>query len=50
MQKIKILNVKWTFKDKLLQQSHHFKLLKIQKYALGKSQCTSLINSSFDNP
>jgi hypothetical protein len=26
MQKIKFFNVKWTFKDKNLQQSHHLKL------------------------
>ncbi len=28
MQKIKQFNVKWTLKDKNLQQSHHLKLLK----------------------
>ncbi len=29
MQKIKIFNVKWTLKDKNLQQSCHFKKMKI---------------------
>jgi hypothetical protein len=29
MQKIKSFNVKWTFKDKNLQQPCHLKLLKI---------------------
>ncbi len=28
MQKIIISNLKWTFKDKNLQQSHHLKLLR----------------------
>jgi hypothetical protein len=49
MQKIKIFNVKWNFKDKNLQQSHHLKFLKILKYVLGKFQCIPLINFSFDN-
>jgi hypothetical protein len=46
MQKIKKLNVKWTLKDKIYN-NHHLKFLKI--YILGKFQCTSLINSSFDD-
>jgi len=41
--------MKWTFKDKNLQQLHHLKLLKLKIYILGKFQCTSLINSSFHN-
>jgi hypothetical protein len=32
MQKIKIFNVKWTLKNKNLRQSHHLKLLKINKH------------------
>jgi hypothetical protein len=43
MQHIKIFNVKWTLKDKKLQQSHHY------IYIYGKFQCTSLINPSFDD-
>jgi len=34
MQMIKFFNVKWTFKNKHLQQSHHLKHLKII-YILG---------------
>jgi hypothetical protein len=49
MKKIKFLSMKWTFKDKNLQQLHHLKLLKLKIYILGKFQCTSLINSSFHN-
>jgi len=30
MQKIKFFNMKWIFKDKNLQQSHHLKLLKFK--------------------
>jgi hypothetical protein len=30
MQKIKFFNVKWTLKNKNLQQSHHLKPLKIK--------------------
>jgi putative flippase GtrA len=40
----RFFNVKWTFKDKNLQQSHHLTI-----YIYGKFQCTSLINSSFDD-
>jgi len=36
--------VKWTFKDKNLQQSCHFKVLETKKCVLGKFQCTSPIN------
>jgi len=49
MKKILKFNVKWTFKDKNLQQSCHLKLLKIKKYILRKFQCTSLVNSSFND-
>jgi hypothetical protein len=49
MQKINFQNVNWTFKDKNIQQSHHFKNLEIKKYILRKFQCTSLINYSFDD-
>jgi hypothetical protein len=42
-------DVEWTLKDTYLQQSHHLKLLKIKKYILGKFQCISLLNSSFDD-
>jgi hypothetical protein len=48
MQKKNFKNVKWNFRDKNLQQSHHLKLLKIKKYILRKFQCISLINSSFN--
>jgi hypothetical protein len=47
MQKIKILNVKWTLKNKNLQQSRNF--FKKIIYIYGKFQCTSLINPSFDD-
>ncbi len=37
MQKIKFFNVNlWTFNDKNLQQSHHLKLLKIEKIYIRK--------------
>ncbi len=49
MQKIRIFNVKWTFKDKNFQQAHHLKILNIKKYILGKFQCILLINSLFDD-
>jgi hypothetical protein len=48
LQKNNFLNVKWTLKDKNLQQSCHFKLLKI-KNILQKFQCSSLIFFSFDD-
>ncbi len=47
MQKIKIFNVEWTFKIKHLQQSHHFKLLKIKYIYIKKVSMHSLINFSF---
>jgi hypothetical protein len=47
MQNIKFLNVKWIFKNKNLQQSHHLKLLKIKNIYIKKFQCMSPINSSF---
>ncbi len=40
--------MKWIIKDKKFQQSCHLNLKKII-YTLGKFQCTSLINSSFDD-
>jgi hypothetical protein len=49
MQKIKFFNVKWTFKDKNLQQSCHLKFKNLKLYILRKFQCTSLINSSNDD-
>ncbi len=48
MQKIKFCNVKWIFKDKNKYNNHiilNFKKL----YIYGKFQCTSLINSTFDD-
>jgi len=36
MQKIQNLNVKWIFKDKNLQQSHHLKVLKIKHIHVRK--------------
>jgi hypothetical protein len=48
MEKIKVFDVKWTFKDKYLQQLHHLEILKII-YIYRKFQCTSLIKSSFNN-
>ncbi len=36
MQKIKFFNVKWTIKEKKLQQSCHLKLLKIKNIYIKK--------------
>jgi hypothetical protein len=36
MQKINLKNVKWTFKNKNLRQSHHLKPLKIKKTYIKK--------------
>jgi len=36
MQKIKFFNVKWIFKDKNLQQSHHLQFLKIKNIYIRK--------------
>ncbi len=47
MQKIKNFNVKWTLKNKNLQQPPHFIKFKLKKYILKKFQCISLINFSF---
>jgi hypothetical protein len=49
MQKTKKINVKWTLKDKIYNNNviQNFRKLKI--YILGKFQCTSLINFSFDD-
>ncbi len=49
MQKIKKFKMKWTFEDKNLQQSRHLNFLKLKKFILGKFQCISLINSSFND-
>jgi hypothetical protein len=49
MQNVKTFNVKWTLKDKNLQQSHHLKYFKLKINILAKFQCISLINSSFDD-
>jgi hypothetical protein len=49
MQKIKFFNVKITLKDKNLQQSCHFLKKLVKKYILRKFQCTSLLNSSFND-
>jgi hypothetical protein len=49
MQKIKKLNVKWTPKDKIYNSHIILKFWKLNIYVLGKFQCISLINSSFDD-
>jgi hypothetical protein len=49
MQKIKFFNVKWTFKYKNLQQSHHFKHLKIKNIYIRKVSMHFKKNSSFDD-
>jgi hypothetical protein len=49
MQKIKKINVKWTLKDTIYNNHVILKNLKLKKYILGKFQCSSLINFSFDD-
>jgi hypothetical protein len=49
MQKIKIFNMKWTFKDKNLQQLHPLKLLKTKNIHIRKVSMHFTNKFSFHN-